>query len=108
MYIVESMKLMAKKLPAYSQLDEEALHSAVDAPMSRADNWHKRGPIKSMDRVNEQCSVLGISGYLWSTALHQSVCQHRFLCADHYAYAQGLLSTERCLLHVSRYGLICV
>lgn len=76
--------------------------------MSRAGDWHKRGPIKSMDRVHGQYSVLGISGSLLSTALHLSVCQHRFLCGDHYAYAQELLSTGRCLLHVSRHGLIGV
>lgn len=93
--------------PFVLQTPVEAFHWTVDAPMSRAGDWHRRGLIKSMDRAHGRCSVLGISGTLSSIALHQFVCRHRFSCADRYAYAQGLLSTEHCLLHVSHHGLIC-
>lgn len=53
--------------PFVLQTPEEAFHWTVDAPMSRVGDWRRRGPIKSMDRVHGQCSVLGISGSLWST-----------------------------------------
>lgn len=48
--------------PLIFQTSEEPFHRAVDAPMSRAGDWHSRGPIKSMDTVLGRYSVLGISG----------------------------------------------
>lgn len=76
--------------PFVLQAPEEALHWAIDAPMSRGGDLHVRDPIKSVGKARGQCNVLDISEFLWSIALRQFVSRHRFSFADHYAYVPGL------------------